>query len=236
MHLDFALPVDGDLEAGIQRHDKQSELAVMDYSYHVPITEWNDKVIIGEIVLSKLQSMHCTVLLRSPPDFAMLLSGQQPCSSFQHKWLPYVEQTTLHMIANSSVSCQAIRVHYHVNVSAYEGRLDCPGTAASHPCTLTVAQSMLTSLFCQVSSQMANIVKKGITSFKFFMAYKGALMVGDELLLDGLQRCKQLGALAMVRLCFTQHASCCLAPLAMTSMLSSTTRTAMSAVIAYDGL
>ena len=44
MHLDFALPVDGDLEAGIQRHDKKSELAVMDYSYHVPITEWNEKV------------------------------------------------------------------------------------------------------------------------------------------------------------------------------------------------
>lgn len=45
---------------------------------------------------------------------------------------------------------------------------------------------------------MASMVKKGINSFKFFMAYKGALMVGDELLLDGLQRCKELGALAMV--------------------------------------
>ena len=44
MHLDFALPVDGDLEAGIKRHDKKSELAVMDYSYHVPITEWSEKV------------------------------------------------------------------------------------------------------------------------------------------------------------------------------------------------
>ena len=45
---------------------------------------------------------------------------------------------------------------------------------------------------------MAVIVDKGINSFKFFMAYKGALMVGDELLLDGMQRCKQLGAIAMV--------------------------------------
>lgn len=50
----------------------------------------------------------------------------------------------------------------------------------------------------QVAAQMDNIVKKGVTSFKFFMAYKGALMVGDELLLDGMQRCKELGALAMV--------------------------------------
>ena len=45
---------------------------------------------------------------------------------------------------------------------------------------------------------MAQIVQKGINSFKFFMAYKGKLMVGDELLLDGMQRCKELGALAMV--------------------------------------
>lgn len=45
---------------------------------------------------------------------------------------------------------------------------------------------------------MKEIVDMGINSFKFFMAYKGALMVGDELLLEGMQRCKQLGALAMV--------------------------------------
>jgi hypothetical protein len=46
MHLDFALPVDGDLEVGIKRHDQKAELAVMDYSYHVPITEWTEKVWI----------------------------------------------------------------------------------------------------------------------------------------------------------------------------------------------
>jgi dihydropyrimidinase len=38
----------------------------------------------------------------------------------------------------------------------------------------------------------------GINSFKFFMAYKGSLMVTDDLLLQGLQKCKSLGALAMV--------------------------------------
>jgi len=38
----------------------------------------------------------------------------------------------------------------------------------------------------------------GINSFKFFLAYKGVLMVNDELLLEGLKRCKSLGALAMV--------------------------------------
>ncbi|RDY08665.1 Dihydropyrimidinase [Mucuna pruriens] len=50
-----------------------------------------------------------------------------------------------------------------------------------------------------VSREMELMVKdKGINSFKFFMAYKGALMINDELLLEGLKKCKSLGALAMV--------------------------------------
>lgn len=50
-----------------------------------------------------------------------------------------------------------------------------------------------------VSREMEIIVKeKGINSFKFFLAYKGSLMINDELLLEGLKKCKSLGALAMV--------------------------------------
>ncbi|KAJ6984918.1 dihydropyrimidinase-like [Populus alba x Populus x berolinensis] len=50
-----------------------------------------------------------------------------------------------------------------------------------------------------VSRDMEIMVKeKGINSFKFFLAYKGSLMVNDELLLEGLKQCKSLGALAMV--------------------------------------
>ncbi|CAA6654433.1 unnamed protein product [Spirodela intermedia] len=50
-----------------------------------------------------------------------------------------------------------------------------------------------------VSKEMELMVKeKGINSFKFFMAYKGSLMISDELLLQGLEKCKSLGALAMV--------------------------------------
>ncbi|KAI4340522.1 hypothetical protein MLD38_025349 [Melastoma candidum] len=50
-----------------------------------------------------------------------------------------------------------------------------------------------------VSQEMDIMVhEKGINSFKFFMAYKGSLMVSDELLLQGLKKCKSLGALAMV--------------------------------------
>ncbi|GMY16004.1 dihydropyrimidinase [Fagus crenata] len=50
-----------------------------------------------------------------------------------------------------------------------------------------------------VSKEMEIMVKeKGINSFKFFLAYKGAFMVNDELLLEGLKKSKSLGALAMV--------------------------------------
>ncbi|GAV61506.1 LOW QUALITY PROTEIN: hypothetical protein CFOL_v3_05033 [Cephalotus follicularis] len=51
-----------------------------------------------------------------------------------------------------------------------------------------------------VSRDMDIMVKEHccINSFKIFMAYKGALMVSDDLLLEGLKRCKYLGALAMV--------------------------------------
>ncbi|GAV80357.1 LOW QUALITY PROTEIN: hypothetical protein CFOL_v3_23818 [Cephalotus follicularis] len=50
-----------------------------------------------------------------------------------------------------------------------------------------------------VSRDMEIMVKEHcINSFKFFTEYKGALMVSDDLLLEGLKRCKSLGALAMV--------------------------------------
>lgn len=50
-----------------------------------------------------------------------------------------------------------------------------------------------------VSREMEVMVKEnGINSFKFFMAYKGSLMINDELLLEGFKKCKSLGALAMV--------------------------------------
>jgi len=49
-----------------------------------------------------------------------------------------------------------------------------------------------------VASDMKEMVKEGINSFKFFLAYKGALMVTDDQFLQGLIRCKELGVLPMV--------------------------------------
>ncbi|MER8952555.1 dihydropyrimidinase [Mesorhizobium sp. M0833] len=50
----------------------------------------------------------------------------------------------------------------------------------------------------QVFDEMATVVDRGITSFKHFMAYKGALMVDDDELYSSFQRCADLGALPLV--------------------------------------
>lgn len=49
------------------------------------------------------------------------------------------------------------------------------------------------------SREMETLVREhGVTSFKFFLAYKGGLMLSDEDLIAGFLRCRELGALPMV--------------------------------------
>ena len=50
----------------------------------------------------------------------------------------------------------------------------------------------------QVFDEMPKVVEKGITSFKHFMAYKGALMVDDDEMLASFQRCAEIGGLPLV--------------------------------------
>ena len=50
----------------------------------------------------------------------------------------------------------------------------------------------------QVFNEMADVVDRGITSFKHFMAYKGALMVNDDEMFSSFPRCADLGALPLV--------------------------------------
>ena len=56
----------------------------------------------------------------------------------------------------------------------------------------------ITSWNDQVKKDMAEIVKRGISSFKVFLAYKGALMLNDTEFFHVLERCKDLGAICMV--------------------------------------
>ncbi|KAJ3669187.1 hypothetical protein LUZ60_011137 [Juncus effusus] len=93
MHIDFVIPVNGNLAKGFESYMEKSEKAAMDFGFHMAITKWDD----------------------------------------------------------------------------------------------------------EVSKDMEIMVKEhGINSFKFFMAYKGSLMVNDETLLEGFIKCKQIGALPMV--------------------------------------
>ncbi|CAA0833506.1 Dihydropyrimidinase [Striga hermonthica] len=93
MHIDFVIPVNGSLSAGLESYVKKAERSITDYGFHMAITKWDETV----------------------------------------------------------------------------------------------------------SREMEVMVKdKGINSFKFFLAYKGSLMINDDLLIEGFKKCKSLGALAMV--------------------------------------
>ena len=50
----------------------------------------------------------------------------------------------------------------------------------------------------QVCEDMAEVVKHGVTTFKHFMAYKGALMVNDDEMFSSFRRCAELGAMPLV--------------------------------------
>ena len=50
----------------------------------------------------------------------------------------------------------------------------------------------------QVFEEMAEVVDRGINTFKHFMAYKGALMVNDDEMFASFPRCAELGALPLV--------------------------------------
>lgn len=50
----------------------------------------------------------------------------------------------------------------------------------------------------QVFNEMDAVTKRGINSFKHFMAYKGALMVNDDEMFASFRRCAELGALPLV--------------------------------------
>ncbi|MBW6505668.1 MAG: dihydropyrimidinase [Rhodobacteraceae bacterium] len=50
----------------------------------------------------------------------------------------------------------------------------------------------------KVFDEMAEVVDRGITTFKHFLAYKGALMVNDDELYASFRRCAALGALPLV--------------------------------------
>ena len=50
----------------------------------------------------------------------------------------------------------------------------------------------------RIHNEMAEVVKRGINTFKHFMAYKGALMIDDDEMFASFRRCAALGAMPLV--------------------------------------
>lgn len=50
----------------------------------------------------------------------------------------------------------------------------------------------------QIHNEMAEVVSRGVNTFKHFMAYKGALMVDDDEMFASFRRCAALGAMPLV--------------------------------------
>lgn len=44
MHIDFVIPVNGNLVAGFESYENKSRNACMDYGFHMAITKWDDGV------------------------------------------------------------------------------------------------------------------------------------------------------------------------------------------------
>lgn len=44
MHIDFVIPVNGNLTAGLESYKQKAANAAMDYGFHMAITKWNDEV------------------------------------------------------------------------------------------------------------------------------------------------------------------------------------------------
>jgi dihydropyrimidinase len=51
----------------------------------------------------------------------------------------------------------------------------------------------ITSWSEQIFNELADVVSKGLNTFKHFMAYKGALMVNDDQMYASFTRCAELG-------------------------------------------
>ena len=52
MHIDFALPVNGSLSAGLTEWRRKAAIAVMDYGFHMAVTSWDAQVSLSMLSLT----------------------------------------------------------------------------------------------------------------------------------------------------------------------------------------
>jgi dihydropyrimidinase len=71
-------------------------------------------------------------------------------------------------------------------------------TRSRKACTDYSYHMCITSWSETIREEMAVVVARGVTTFKHFMAYKGALMIDDEAMFASFRRCAELGAMPLV--------------------------------------
>ena len=66
MHIDFVIPVNGSLTAGLESYKQKAQKSCMDYGFHMAITKWDDDVSREmEIMVKEEGTTHFpSVLLR----------------------------------------------------------------------------------------------------------------------------------------------------------------------------
>ena len=72
------------------------------------------------------------------------------------------------------------------------------GSPSDQICTDISYHVAITGWNRRIHDEMAEVVARGINTFKHFMAYKGALMVEDDEMYASFRRCAELGALPLV--------------------------------------
>lgn len=122
-----------------------------------------------------------------------------------HLSMPFMAQETCDDFFSGHAAALAGGTTYHIDFALpVEGDLlkgyERWRAKAAHNALMDYSFHMgVTSWSDKVGDQMMKLAEDhGINSFKFFMAYKGALMVTDEELIQGLMKCRDIGALAQV--------------------------------------
>lgn len=44
LHMDFVIPINGNLSAGLEAYKEKAKISCMDYGFHMAVTKWDDEV------------------------------------------------------------------------------------------------------------------------------------------------------------------------------------------------
>lgn len=75
MHIDFVIPVNGSLTAGLESYEKKSGKSCMDYGFHMAITKW-DEIVSHEMEIMVKEKGLLSIFPAFAFGFFVLLSNE----------------------------------------------------------------------------------------------------------------------------------------------------------------